>query len=144
MPASATQAATPVGAELDGDAERFEQVGGAAGRRRGPVAVLAHPTTGARDDQGGDGADVDRVGPVATGADDVDHRPAGVDLDPGGGVEHGVDHPAQLDDGLALHPQGDDERGDLGRAGRSLEDLRHGDAGGVGVEVAALHAGCRG
>ena len=44
-------------------------------------------------------------------------------------------------DGLALHAQGDDEGGDLGGAGRAVEDLRHGDPGRVGVEVAALHEG---
>ena len=117
MPASATHAATPVGAELDGDAEGLEQVGGAAGRGRRPVAVLAHPPPGTGDDEGGDGADVDRVGPIAAGADHVDHRSAGVDVDAGGRVEHGVDHAAELGDGLALHAQGDDEGGDLGGAG---------------------------
>ena len=70
----ATQAATPAGPELDGHAERLEQVGGAARGRRGPVAVLAHPPAGAGHDERREGADVDRVGPVAAGADHVDHR----------------------------------------------------------------------
>ena len=50
MPASATQRATPSGPELDGDAERLEQVGGPAGRRGGPVAVLADLAPGAGHD----------------------------------------------------------------------------------------------
>ena len=42
MPASATHAATPSGAELDRHAERFEEVGGTTRGGGGPVPVLAH------------------------------------------------------------------------------------------------------
>ena len=61
-----------VGAAVDAHAERLEQVGRAGRRRRRPVAVLAHPPAGAGHDERREGRDVDRVGAVAAGADDVD------------------------------------------------------------------------
>ena len=42
IPAAATHGATAAGRQVDGDAERLEQVGRPAGRRRGPVPVLDH------------------------------------------------------------------------------------------------------
>ena len=64
------------GRQLDHHPEGFQQVGRAALRRRGTVAVLAHRHPGAGHDEGGQGRDVDAVAAVAAGADDVD-RPVG-------------------------------------------------------------------
>ena len=57
-----------VGPQVHHDAERLQQVGRSAGRRRRPVAVLDDGPAGAGDDQRGQGGQVDGVRPVATRA----------------------------------------------------------------------------
>ena len=57
----------------------LQHVGGAAGGRRRPVAVLDHAGAGGRRHDGGHRRDVDRVGAVAAGADHVDGRARDVD-----------------------------------------------------------------
>ena len=68
-------AATRVGRQVDRDPERLQHVRRAAGRRRGPVAVLDHGHAGRRDDDGGHRRDVDGARLVAPGADDVHRGP---------------------------------------------------------------------
>ena len=62
--------------QVDHHAERLEHVGGPARRRRGPVSVLGHPGAGRGRDDRAHRRDVDRPGPVAAGADQVD-EPSG-------------------------------------------------------------------
>ena len=100
--------------------------------------MLAHVPAGARDDQGGEGRDVDGVRAIAAGADDVDHRPVHVERHAIGGGEHGIDQAPQLLDGLALHAQSDDEPRDLGVARRAGEDLGHRGLGLVSGEILPL------
>ena len=71
-PGLANTGGDAVGMEFDRDAQQLEQVGAAALRRRGAVAVLAHRHAGPGDDQRRHRRHVDRVRSVATGADDVD------------------------------------------------------------------------
>ena len=63
------------GRQLDGDAQLLQDVGGAALRRRAARPVLADRDPGAGDDEGRHRRHVDRVRPVATGADHVDRAP---------------------------------------------------------------------
>ena len=51
----------PIGAEVDLDAKRFENVGAAGGAGHRAVAVLGDPHTRARDDEGGGRGDIERV-----------------------------------------------------------------------------------
>ena len=86
MPGRLDAARHLLGRELEADAERLQQVGRPARRRRRPVAVLAHGHPGPGHHERGQGGDVDGVAAVAAGADDVDQlvAPGVVHLDQGG------------------------------------------------------------
>ena len=60
------------GRQLDGHAERLEQIGSPATGRRRPVAVLADRDARARDDECRESRHVDAAAAVTTGTDDVD------------------------------------------------------------------------
>ncbi len=118
------------------DAELLQHVGGAAGGGRGAVAVLddLRPRAGHHDR--GHGGDVDGLGAVAAGADDVD---AGAGhLDEVGVRVHRPYQPGDLGDGLALGAQRDGEARDLGVGGLAAHDAVHGPGGVVGAEVAVV------
>ncbi len=119
-----------VSVELEGHAERLEQISRTARRRGGSVAVLADRRTRAGHDQGRQRRNVDGVAAVAAGADDVDEPVAHLvgHIDRRGDGEHRVEQAVELLDGLALHAQRDGEAGDLGRGRRTLQDLGHGGA----------------
>ena len=128
MPASSMQRATPVGSEVDDDAELLEHVGRAARRRRGPVAVLGDPHARARDDERRHRRDVDGAGAVAARAAGVDDVPAGTvqrDVDGLGEPQHRADQRGQLGRRLALGAQRDGEAGDLGVGRLAGEDRGH-------------------
>ena len=124
-----------LGGEVDDDAELLQQVGRAAGRGRGPVAVLDHPRPGARDHHRRHRRDVHRVRAVAPGAAGVD-RGAG-HLDALGVVEHRGDQPGDLVGRLPLGAQRDDEAGDLGGRRLAEHHLLHGPGGVLGRQVLA-------
>ena len=90
------------GGERDGDAEGFEDIGRAAQRGDGAVAVLGDCCPGGGGDQGGGGGDVEGSGVVSTGAAGVnEERALGVvegDGDCCG--EHGFGESGQLGGGL--------------------------------------------
>ena len=100
MPAASTTCCWSSGDDVEHDAQRLEHVGGAAGRGGGAVAVLDHPGAGAGGHDRGHRRDVDGVGAVAAGADDVDRVPA--DLERRREVEHGLGEAGDLVDRLAL------------------------------------------
>ena len=74
MPASVGDLDDALGRQRQVDAERLEHVRRARRRRRGPVAVLDEPHARGRGHHRGHRRDVDGVGAVAAGADDVEAR----------------------------------------------------------------------
>ncbi len=112
--------------QLDGDAQLLQDVGGPALRRRAACPVLADRDAGAGDDEGRHRRHVDRVRPVATGADHVDRPPAQLVVEGHqlGSGEHRVEQTGQLVGGLPLRPQGDDEPDQLRRGRPPAEDVR--------------------
>ena len=129
----------PLRGEVEVDAELLQDVGGAGGGGRGPVAVLDDLGAGAGHDERRHGGDVDRPRAVAARADDVD-RTAG-HLDDVGVLVHRPDDAGDLLDGLALGPQGHHEPGDLGVGRLTAHDPVHRPGGGVGALVAAVEQG---
>ena len=109
---------------LERDAELLEHVGRARLRARGPVAVLRDRGAGGRGDERGGGGDVERVGAVASGADDVDDgralRRHGDDV-----LAHRLGEAGDLVGRLALRAQGDEEPGDLGLRRLAVHDRAH-------------------
>jgi len=112
--------------QVDAHPERLEGVGAAGQRGRRPVAVLDHRHARGRHHDRGHGGQIDRVHPVAAGANDVDrvvgdrserHRT--------GVVEHHAGQFADFVGRRALHLHRHRERRDLGRLGRAGHDLVH-------------------
>ncbi len=126
MPTSSRQASGLLRRGLQGGAQRFQHVG-AARTPVGAVAVLGDLVARARDHKGGDGADVELVGAVAAGADDVDqHIVACLERHLHGAARHGAGAAGDLVDRLALHAQRGQEGADLGIACLARHDLGHG------------------
>ncbi|MNT51674.1 hypothetical protein D3C72_1886540 [compost metagenome] len=65
--------------EIEVDPGGLEQIGASALARNRAVAVLGHPATGRRDDEGRRGGDVEDIHAVATGTTGID-QVFGVDL----------------------------------------------------------------
>ena len=118
------RARDPVGRLLEVDAELLEHVGRARSRARGAVAVLRHRRARRRGHERRCGRDVERVGAVAAGADDVDHgralRRHGDDV-----LAHRLGEAGDLVGRLALRAQRDEEAGDLGRCRLAVHDRAH-------------------
>ncbi|CAB4941096.1 unannotated protein [freshwater metagenome] len=133
------------GRNVVGDADRCEEVERTRSARCFAVAVLAHHGARAGGDEARHGRDIERsllTRRGTTRADDVDRtvdqRP---DVERRGRVVHGPHHARHLLDRLAFHAQRDDEGRDLRRGRLPLEDLRHGDAGHLDRQRAALREG---
>ncbi len=114
----------PLRREVEPEAERLEDVGGSARRRRGPVAVLRDRRAGARGDERGRRGDVVRVRAVAAGADDVDEIRA-LRLHVQDVLAHRLRAAGDLVRGLALRAQRDEEAGDLRLRRLAAHDLAH-------------------
>ena len=113
-------------------AERLEHVRGAALARRGAVAVLRDPASGARRNERGRGRDVERR-PAAARARRVDEAVAGIHLHRAL-AQHRCE-PGDLADRLALGAERDEEGRGL-RLGRvPVDDLVEDRGGRGGVEV---------
>ena len=128
------------GLEVDVDAEGLEDVGTAAVGADGAVAVLGDVDSGAGDDEGRDGGDVEGGEAVAAGAAGVDEElvfELGVDAEDFG--THGAGEAVDLVGGLAFHFEGGEEGGQLGGGGLAFEDDGHGLFGIGGGEVFAGH-----
>ena len=127
---------TAGGALLDVHAQRFQTVGSAALGGRGPVAVLGHLHAACRCHQRRGGGDVEAVGVVAAGANDLKDIHAGVHL--GGVVAHGGGAARNFVRGLSLGALGGKRRQKscvLGRSGLAAHDLVH---HGIGFVVAQV------
>ncbi len=88
--------------EVDPGAQRLEDIGAATARRHRPVTVLRDARPGARGDEGGGRAHVERATLVSAGAAGVEQR-AGK-FDPAGVLPHHARHACDLVDRLPLHP----------------------------------------
>ena len=109
---------------LEREAERFENVRGAARRRDGAVPVLRDGGAGCGRDERGGGGDVDRPGAVAARAGRVDEivtlRVHGENMLP-----HRLGAARDLVSGLALRAQRDEKAADLRRCRLAVHDLAH-------------------
>ena len=120
------------GRERDGDAEGFEDVGGAALRGDGAVAVFGnHDLSASRSCAGGCGCDEGSGGGDVEGAAGVGAGAAGVDEDAAfgfgegdgcGGGAHGVDEAGDLGGGGAADGEGAEEGGELKLGGFAAKD----------------------
>lgn len=124
------------GVQVQGDAERLDDVGGPALAGDGAASVLDDPGPGGGGHQGGHGGDVDGVRAVAPGPDHVGHGRA-VDGQGDDAVHEGVEHPAEFRCGLALGPQRGQESRELGRLVGVVHDLGHRPAGVLRTQVLA-------
>ena len=136
MPASAMQRLDLRRRDVDGHAQRLEDVGAAAPAGRRAVAVLGHRDAGAGGDERRRRGDVEGAGAVAAGAAGVEDD-VGVDVDLLGELGHGARHADDLLGGLALDAQRAEEGGRLGFAGTAAHDLEQHAAGLVLAQVAA-------
>ena len=122
--------------EVDGDAERLEDVGAAALARRRAVAVLGDGDAGAGGHERRRRRDVEGAGAVAAGAAGVEDD-VGVHLDLLGELAHGASHADDLVGRLALHAESAEKGARLGVAGAAAHDLEQHVAGVLLGEVAA-------
>ena len=61
------------GIQVEVDAGNVEQVGAARRRRDTTIAVLGHVTASSSDDEARRRGDIEQVGTIASGTDDIDH-----------------------------------------------------------------------
>jgi hypothetical protein len=128
------------GGEVDGEAEGFEDVGGAARGGDGAVAVLGDHqfspggSSGGGGDEGGGGGDVEGAAGVGAGAAGVDEEGAlgEGEGDGGGGGAHGVDEAGDFRGGGAAGGERAEEGGELEFGGFAAEDGLE-ELGGVGA-----------
>ena len=113
-PCSSIEAAIRSGGSSSDEPELLEDVGRAAGRARGAVAVLRDRCSRRRGDERRGGRDVERARAVAARADDVDdRRPRRDDRDEV--LAHRLREAGDLVDGLALGAKAHQQRADLRR-----------------------------
>ena len=106
------------GIERQADAERLDHVGAARLAADAAPAMLADPGAGGGDHEHRAGRDVEGVGAVAAGADDVDQMRLVGDLDLDRELAHDLGRGGDLAYGLLLGTQAGDQRG--GHDGREL------------------------
>ena len=113
-----------LGGQLEIEAQSLEDVGRAAGRGNGTVAVLRHTRSGRRRDERRRGRDVDRSGAVASGSCGIDQivalRPHRQRV-----LAHRLGAAGDLVRGLALGAERDQKAGDLGRRRLAAHDRTH-------------------
>src|SRR5579862_84750 len=114
--------------KIEGNAESFENVSGAAAGTEGAIAVFGDFDAGASNDESGSGGNVEGPARVATGAASVDEHfiggPFGVE-NRFSVVAHGFGEADQLVDGFAFFAQGGEEIDDLWVSGFAGEELIH-------------------
>ena len=104
-----------LGSEIDFDAERTENVGGAGTRRQRAVAMLGDRHAGAGDNEGGAGGDIKRARGVAAGADHIDGVRRRCDAQHLG--THDGNGAGNLVNGFAAHAHTHQQRAHLRRRG---------------------------
>ncbi|MCU1226934.1 MAG: hypothetical protein JWQ42_5027 [Edaphobacter sp.] len=119
------------GGDVNGDAEGFENVGGAAPGGDGAVAVLGDGGSCGGGYESGGGGDVEGVAAVSAGAAGVDEEGLlcwreGDGSDDGA---HGIDEACDLGGGFATCGQSTEEGGDFDVGELAGEDLLHEGAG---------------
>ena len=107
------------------DAERFQHVRRAAGRRYRAPAVLGDCAPGSRRNQRAGGGDVEGVRGIAPGAAGIDQMGAVGDRHLGGEFAHHLGRGGDLAHGLLLHAQADQDAGDLRLRDLAAHDLAH-------------------
>ncbi len=127
-----------LGIQVEVDAGHREEVGAARRRRHPAVAVLGDVAAGGGHHEARGGGDVEQVGAVAAGADDVDHV-VGAEVDRLHQLAHHLGGGADLLGGLALHRHAHQEGGDLRVAGLAGHDLAHHLVGLGEAQVLAAH-----
>jgi hypothetical protein len=115
------------GGDVDGDAEGFEDVGGAAAGGDGAVAVLGDGGSRGGGYESGGGGDVEGVTAVSAGAAGVDEEGllCGREGDGSDDGAHGIDEACDLGGGLATCSEGTEEGGDLDVGKLAGEDRLH-------------------
>lgn len=101
-----------VGGEFDGDAEGFEDVGAAGSGSDGAIAVFGDGHTGASDEQGDGGGDIEGMLTVAAGAADIEETGmagGGIDGDRHGAIAEGGGEGGDFGGGFAALGEGDEE-----------------------------------
>ena len=111
------------------DSQRLQHVGGAALGGGRAVAVLGDRNAAGGHHKGRGGGDIEGVGPVAAGADNLQRVQVVEQPDTVGA--HGGGAGGDLIDGLPLHGQRGEEGGHLDRAGLAAHDLVHHGGGRV-------------
>ena len=86
--------------------------------------MLGHEATSGRHHEGGGGGDVEQVGAVAAGADNVYQR-LRVHGDPGGQLAHHLGGAGDFIDGFAFQAQTHEKRADLSVRGLAVHDDAH-------------------
>ena len=140
-PSSSIERAIRSGGCSKREAERLEHVGGAGGRRHGPVPVLGNARAGRRRHDRGRRRDVERVRAVAARPGRVDEvvplRPHRQDV-----LAHRLRATGDLVRRLALDAERDEEAADLGRRRLAAHDLVHDLTRALTREVASLEQLC--
>jgi hypothetical protein len=108
------------GVEVDVDAQRLHGIGAARLAADAAPAMLADLAARRRNHKGRAGGDVEGVGAVAAGADDIDQIPLVVHVHLVGELAHHLGRSRDLANGFLLHAQaGDDGGRHHGRARRA-------------------------
>ena len=110
------------GSDLERKARRLQDVGTPAGARGRAIAVLGDRDSGRSNDERSHRGDVERIGVIAAGADDVDdHRQ--IVLDVQAALAHSARRPDDLFDALALRCERDEQARRLRRRVVPVHDL---------------------
>ena len=91
--------------EIDPGAQRFEHVGGTGFRRHTAIAVLGHGGAGGSGDEGRGCGNIERVGGITAGADDIDKVRIERHLDLGAQLAHHCRCCRDLADSFLLRAQ---------------------------------------
>ncbi len=105
-----------LGLQIDIHAQRFHRIGAAGFAAHAAPAVLAHFAARSGNHKGGTGGDIEGVGAIAAGANDIDQMGLVLHVDLVGKLAHHLRCGRDFTNGFLLHAQaGDDGRRHHGR-----------------------------